>query len=289
MPRSGAVVLEQIRSVGFPVRWAGLFAAAMGLLTTLLATDFLRTGRVIHFHPEYQMLPGLIGLTMPIAIWKGVARFGPSLFWTFPVDRRWHALSRVLAGWVVLIAIVAVFVVLQLALTLFTGGDLLADETLRVLLSLSTSTRGALDLPMQTVRWTPTPLFWLVPFTAATGTYVMSSAVALGLRDPLRWTLSVVLGLLVVFAIGDVVNAEWLSGGLVSVLQTIFAGPYGLDALLTARTESLKNEVLLAGGDVAVIWSGLPDVGEWAVATLLWTSAGLVALAAAVSRHRESR
>lgn len=289
LPRPGVVVLEQIRALGFPARWPLVIVAAMGVLGTLVASTALRTGQVIGFHPEHQMLPGLVGLTLPIYVWRGVARFGPSQFWTFPMDRRRHALSRVLAGWVLLMGTVGVFCLLQVAVTLFTGGHLLAEETLRLLPSLSTSTRGALDLPMQTVRWTPTPVFWLVPFTAATGTYVMSSAVALGLRDPLRWILGVILGILVLVAIGDLANAAWLSERVMGTLQTIFAGPYGIDALLTARTESLKTVVFLAGGVAAVVWSGLPTVGEWAIATLLWTSAGLAALAAAVSRHREAR
>jgi hypothetical protein len=38
-----------------------------------------------------------------------------------------------------------------------------------------------------------------------------------------------------------------------------------------------------------MVWRALPDVGQWAAATLLWTGAGLVALWAAASRHREGR
>ena len=42
-------------------------------------------------------LPGLIGALLPIAVWARDARFGPSFLWTVPVDRRRHALIKVLA------------------------------------------------------------------------------------------------------------------------------------------------------------------------------------------------
>jgi hypothetical protein len=38
-----------------------------------------------------------------------------------------------------------------------------------------------------------------------------------------------------------------------------------------------------------VVWRALPDLRHWAAATLLWTGAGLMALLAAASRHRERR
>jgi hypothetical protein len=38
-----------------------------------------------------------------------------------------------------------------------------------------------------------------------------------------------------------------------------------------------------------VVWRALPDLGDWAAATLLWTGAGLIALLAAACRHRERR
>jgi hypothetical protein len=37
------------------------------------------------------------------------------------------------------------------------------------------------------------------------------------------------------------------------------------------------------------VWRALPDVGEWAPATLHWTGAGLVTLCVDASRGREGR
>ena len=38
-----------------------------------------------------------------------------------------------------------------------------------------------------------------------------------------------------------------------------------------------------------MVWRAVPDIADWRNATLLWTTAGLLALWAAASRHRERR
>jgi hypothetical protein len=59
--------------------------------------------------------------------------------------------------------------------------------------------------------------------------------------------------------------------------------------VLTARLESLGTRTSLTTGEPVMIWWGVPDLGDWRIATLLWTGAGLIALWAAASRHRERR
>ena len=51
----------------------------------------------------------------------------------------------------------------------------------------------------------------------------------------------------------------------------------------------LHTQATLATGRTVTVWRALPDLGQWAAATLLWTGAGLAALWAAASRHRERR
>ena len=77
--------------------------------------------------------------------------------------------------------------------------------------------------------------------------------------------------------------------GIDRVLNAVVNGRYGIDALLTARTESLQVGAALTTGDRVIVWWAFPDAGHWAIATLLWTGAGLVALVAAAARHREQR
>jgi hypothetical protein len=250
--------------------------AVVALVTLLITIESLKTGEVIAFHPEHQMLPGIVGLLLPVLVWRGEEPFGASFLWTLPVDRRRHALAKVFAGWVWLMGGAALFVLWSLAVTLLSGGNIFAEEIRRI---LTTSTA------LQTVHWTPIPLLWLTPFTSATATYLIASALGLGTRHPLRWLVGSVIGFFIVSGVGDAANVAWLD----SVLEPLFEGPYGFDALLTARTTFLSNEATLPTGDRVTVWRALPDAGQWATATLLWTGAGLVSLLAAASRHRESR
>jgi len=244
----------------------------VGLATLLITINSLNTGEVMAFHPEHQMLPGIVGLLLPIGVWRGEERFGASFLWTLPVDRWRHALAKVFAGWVWLMGVVALFVLWLLARTILSGGNILAEETLRVLKSFSISASGTLDpAAVQTARWTPEPLLWLAPFTSATATYLLASALGLATRHPLRWIVGSVIGFFIVSGIGE-------GNALERLFDSLFEGPYGLDALLTAKTTSLNIEATLSTGDRVVVWRALPDVGQWATATLLWTGAGLVFL-----------
>jgi hypothetical protein len=290
-PGARIVLREQIRAVGCALRAAAAVATALLVLATLLTTiALLRGGGNIDFAPELSMLPGMLGFLFPIRVWLGDERFGSSFLWTLPVDRRRHALAKVFAGWVWLMAAVALLVFWMLGLALLSGGNILADETLRVLPSALTARPGTVDpAALQAVRWSPQPVLWLVPFTAATGAYVIASAITLGVRKPLWWLAAIVLGILLVNAVGVAAGANQVAVAPWRLLESLHIGPYGLDALLTARTESLSTEVLLSTGETVGVWRGLPDVGEWMLATLLWTSGALLALWAAASRHRESR
>jgi hypothetical protein len=290
-PSPRAVLLEQVRAVELVLRRPAAVAAGLIALATLFAfSQFLRDGGAVDFHPELSMLPGIVGLLLPAAVWRGEERFGGGVLWTLPVDRRRHALTKVCAGWVWLMAAVAVFVLWLLALTVLTGGNILAEETLRVLPSLSVPPPGALDASaLQLVRSTPHPLLWVVPFTAATGTYLLASAAALGCRHPLRWMAAVIVAFLLVNATGAATGVSWLVYPPDRVVEPLFEGRYGIDALLTARSESLHTEATLASGETIGVWRALPDLCEWASATVLWTSAGAIALWLAASRHREQR
>ena len=289
-PRLRDVAGEQIRAVGLVLRrpLAGL-AAVAAAVTLIIVVHEIGGGEIIDFHPELSMLPAMAGFLLPLGVWKGERRFGPSFLWSLPVDHRRHALVKVGAGWVWLMAGVLVFMLWLLGLTLLSGGKILAEEAMR-LLPATLPPSGALDpAALRTVRWAPTPLFWLVPFTAATGTYLLASALVVGLRHPLRWVIGAVVGIGLLSATVEAANAERVADVAELVAKPLLYGPYGLDALFTARTESLHTEALLSTGERVAVWRGLPDLRQWAAATLLWTGLGLAALWAAASRHRERR
>ncbi len=124
------VVGEQVRTVGHALRRPALAAAALVAVGTLLPTiQLVREPNGVDFGPEHQMLPGILGLLFPIAVWQGEKRFGDGFLWTLPVDRRGHALAKVFAGWVWLLAAVAFFTLWLAVLTLASGGSFLGEET----------------------------------------------------------------------------------------------------------------------------------------------------------------
>lgn len=282
IPRARDVLYEQIRVVTLALRAPAAVVGALLMAFTLpFAITALAEGGSVGFYPEDWLIPGMAGLVLPLGVWRGVQPFGFGYMWMLPVDRRWHALARVFAGWVCLMGGVALFVIWLLGLALLSGEGILTPEVLRVLPAGAAGGVGAPVDPqqLQFVRWGPEPLFWLVPFTAATAMYSLSSALAIGVRHPLRWLLG---GLLSLFLLSRVRAINGL-------IEQVLVGPWGLDTLLTARTESLKTEVLLTTGENVVVWHGLPDPGGWAVTTAVWTAAAWTALAAAAVRQREHR
>ncbi|HEX8671857.1 MAG TPA: hypothetical protein VF710_08220 [Longimicrobium sp.] len=284
------VLGEQVRAVGYALRRPALAAAALVTVgTLLLAIQIMREPAAMDFSPESQMLPGVLGLLFPIAVWQGEKRFGDGFLWTLPVDRRRHALSKVLAGWVWLMAAVAFFILWLAVLALASGGSFLGEET-RQLASATDGVANAVYFTMtRTIRWRTQPVLWIVPFTAATGTYLLASALGLGVRHPLRWIAGVVLAFFLVVVALEATHTVRFSMGPARLVSSIYNGPYGLDALLTARTESLRTEMFLGNGKRVPVWLGLPHLGQWAAATVGWMLGGLVALWAAASRHRERR
>ena len=290
-PTPGAVLREQLRTVGLTLRAPAAVAAVLALaMALLIGLGVVESGTRLDFHPEMSMLPAMAGLVLPLAVWWGEQRFGPGFFWTLPVDREAHALTRVCAGWVWLMAAVLAFLLWGLLLALLTGGHVLGEETVRVLpLSPFDAAAGIDPAAVRTVTRVPQPLFWLVPFTAATGTYLLASALALGARRPLRWVAGCILAFFLVLGAVEGTRAVTLRRGLTRGLEAVFSGPYGADALLSGRTESLHTEVTLATGQTVDVWRALPNAGDWALGTLLWTAGGAAALWLAARRHGERR
>lgn len=289
-PAAGAVVREQLRTVGGALRTPALVVGAIAAIgTALIVLDVVRRGVVLDFHPEHQVLPSVVGFLFPVAVWMGVRPFGDDLLWTLPVERRGHALARVLAGWTWLMAAVAVFVLWQLALAMLSGGNILGEETV---LLVAASELGATQIEpsaLRRVSWSAQPAFWLVPFTGATGMYLLASALALGTRRPLWWIVGTPLLMLLLALLNDVTDGAWHYLHPERLIELVVGGPYGMDAFLTARAGLLEIDLTLTTGESVAAWRGVPELGEWTAATLLWLGAGLLLLWAAASRHRERR
>jgi hypothetical protein len=106
------------------------------------------------------------------------------------------------------------FVLWLLAISVFTGGSVMAEESLGLISSPARAFPFPAGAPLdagavQTVQWTPTPILCLVPFAAAPGVYLIACAMALGIRQPVRWAGGIVRAVYLVAGLGQDVNASW--------------------------------------------------------------------------------
>jgi len=105
-----------------------------------------------------------------------------------------------------------------------------------------------------------------IPYIGTIATYLFGSALLLGLRHPLKWVFGTA-GLLL------------LVGGVSQALEH----SYGMNTLLGSSRLFFATERLHSA------WGSLPGPGQWILGTFLSLGAGLAALLAAASRHRERR
>src|SRR5688572_6966221 len=211
-PRLADVLREQVRTVALSLRRPTLVALILLSLGSALAiAEFITGGGSVDFAPELSLLPGIVGFLFPIAVWKAEHRFGISFLWLLPVERARHALVKVAAGWVCLMVAVLFFLAWMVALALVTGGNILGDQTVRLLPSPIVPEARTLDpAALRTTIYAPEPILWLVPFTGATGAYLLASAVAVGVRHPLRWAIGIPLSVLGLSFIGAAADIDWL-------------------------------------------------------------------------------
>lgn len=294
LPRLRDVLLEQLRTIGVALRVPMLIAVAFAVVATVVVAIQIAIGDMEgNLHAEPSALPAIIAALLPIAVWAREERFGPGFLWTLPVDRSRHALIKVLAGWVWLMGGVALYTLCLLVLAPLADGGVLPVKTLHVLSTAVPRTAPVDPAALRTVQWAPGALIWAVPFGGATAAYLLASAFMLGARHPLRWAVGAVLLVPVSSLAGHVASRRlgvpWLADAPERALGLLCEGRYGLDTLLKLRTWTLDHRAALPSGEQIEVWSGVPDFADWRTAVLLWTGAGLLALWAATSRHREQR
>jgi len=161
-PRGRAVLLEQVRIVGLGLRREAVVAAIIhAVVTIVIVVDIVRRQAGTWFDSNDWTTLGIAASLFPFVVWRRDARFGPAFLWTLPVDRRRLALAKVFAGWVWLIAALAVLILWQNALALLSG--------------------------VAYPRTVP-----LMALSGATALYLLGSALVLGLRHPVRWLLGTI-------------------------------------------------------------------------------------------------
>lgn len=291
-PRLRVAAGEQLRAVGLAVRReaaaVGALVAAISIMTLIYAR---RAGGTLSFDgvddvAGLALTAATVALLAPLAVWKGENRLGSSPIWFLPVGHRRHALVKVGAGWAWLMTAVAAALAWLFLVTVVGGGTFGSGEVVEVLVASDPSRA-------RSIVWITPWWQWAAAFSGATVAYMLASALLLGVRHPWRW----LAGLLVAAFVFELASGlrdvsgtalEEGDGPVEQTLEAITYGRYGLDTLLTGGIERLETfGATLPSGERTPAWRHLPDLGSWAVATLLWTGGALAALVAAVSRRRE--
>jgi hypothetical protein len=244
-PRGREVVLEQLRIVALNIRPAArVVAIVLGIVTVLISIDVSRGSALTWFDSRDWFPLGLIASIYPFAVWQRDKLFRPAFLWTLPVDRTRLALAKVFAGWVWLMTALAIFIVWQHILVAIAG------------------IAGARTVP-------------LIAFVGTTATYLLGSALVIGMRHPLRLLLGTggVFFLLATFneALGRTQAGQSNMFAWSGVLRWAVYGPHGIDTILSSRAFH------------AIVDRLSPYLIP------IWLGAGAIALWASLSRHGELR
>ena len=281
LPGFAAAFAEQVRVVGLAVR-----PQAAGLALVLLAAGILRlldvqdSGGEASAFPIPPVLMIVLGALSPFAVWKGEQVFGHAHLFTLPVEKRRHALAKVLAGGLWLTLAVAAIQLALIGLALATGGSVGESET-----RMMAGPGGVQDLVP--VRWSTPAWQWATPFTTALVCYVIGSAFMLGAKYPLRWGTAAVAAFLGVGLLGEF----GIVGGLPQLLfEQANMGPFGINqAIGVGVANEIEGAPPAPGSNASmlVLWYSLPSLETWGRAVLAWAAAACIALWIAASRHRE--
>ncbi len=216
----------------------------------------------------------LAALLLPLVVWKGERRFGDTPLWSLPVDHRRHALLKVAAGWVWLLAILGAALVWVTLTVLASGGALGVDEVRLLILDPVGATAGTPGAT-ESVRWTTPWWEWALPFTSATAAYLLASTLMLATARPLFWAAGLwVAGAVVLGVLG--VTEAWDIGWIQRTAELVHWYIGG---------DSFNRGVHLPTG-LGQGWTLLPTMGMWTASSAFWISLGLVGVLGASGRPR---
>ena len=285
IPAMKAVWGEQLRVVGLAIRREGALAALALALGSVALIAFSRMpvlqamvdgeiGELVFDpgEPPWGFFGVLGALLLPLVVWKGERRFGDTPLWSMPVDHRRHALLKVAAGWVWLMAILGAALVWVTLTTLASGGSLGVDEVRLLVLDPAGATAGTPGA-VQSVNWTTPWWEWALPFTSATAAYLVASTLILATRRPLFWAAGLWVAGGVVLGIAEFRDIGWIQRA-----SDFVAWYIGGDSFT-------RGMQLPTGG--REVWTLLPSVEMWTASSAFWIGLGLVGVLAASRRARD--
>lgn len=222
-PHWQSVAREQLRAVGTALRKEGtLFLAALGLLgagaigAAIRAAGDPRAHMDMRYEPEAAVLVALVGLLIPFGVWRSEDPTRRSYHWAMPLPRGPHTLTKAAAGWLWLMAAVAVYVLFIAALA-------------AAVAQIAGEPRGDHSVS----AWE-----WAVPFTSASVAYLLGSTAVLLSEHPWRWIGGLTIGYLAAMAFTDALDlraAEEATGH-------IMGGYYGMQAALFGHIDAAANQ-----------------------------------------------
>jgi len=286
-PALKAVWAEQLRVVGLAFRLEIALAAGVLFLVGLTVVAVIRIPALSALvdasptdllfdpgEPPWAFSAVLVGLFLPLIVWKGERPFSDTPLWTLPVDHRRHALAKVGAGWVWLMALLA-SCLLWIVIAVLAGGGSLGIDEIRVLVLDWPGAAAGMPGAAELVRWTTPWWEWVLPFTASTATYLLASALLLATPHPLRWAAGIWAVGFAWMVVADISHVAWIAR--VADMVTWFIGGdafTGSVQLPTGRREG---------------WRVLPSLGMWAASAAFWIGLGAASVRAAAGRPRDPR
>jgi hypothetical protein len=278
-PRWITIAIEQFRLVGLRFRVAGASLLTLGVLVSSAFVWFLArigagfiTSRNIAlanhalsahvrakltvplgpipiiYAPEISTVIVAIALLLPLALWQDEPPARRDYHLVMPMRASTHTLIRVLAGWLWMMVITALYLTAVVAVPAVVGW-----------------VPGALPTHVIYFTWWE----WLVPFTAATVAYVFASAAAVGARRPLVW----LGGAVILYAGGVTLLVMLQMPDAAATLLKGFAGFYGAAAAMAGQVEGT---------------AGVPSLSRWLGATTIWGLAGAALLVGVAHRRTEA-
>ena len=284
IPAMKAVWIEQLRVVGLAIRREGALAALVLGLGSLAFIAFSRKsilqamvagamGELVFDpgEPPWGFFAVLAGLLLPLVVWKGERRFGDTPLWSLPVDHRRHALLKVAAGWVWLLAILGAALGWVTLTTVASGGTMGVDEVRLLVLDPAGAAEGTPGAT-ESVSWTTPWWEWALPFTSATAAYLLASTLMLATARPLFWAAGLWVAGAVVLGVGDKWDIGWIQR------TAEFVAWY-------AGGDSFTRGMQLPTGGREV-WTLLPTIGMWTASSAFWIGLGLAGVLGASGRAR---
>ncbi|MCZ0935813.1 MAG: hypothetical protein OXJ54_11585 [Gemmatimonadetes bacterium] len=285
VPAMKTVWMEQLRVVGLAIRREGALAGVVLAIGSLVVIAVSRIpilqaivdeGGVSEFvfdpgEPPWGFIAVLAALLLPFVVWKGERRFGDTPLWSLPVDHRKHALLKVAAGWVWLLAILGAALAWVTFTVLVSGGTLGVDDVRVLVLDPVGAAAGAPDAT-ESVRWTTPWWEWALPFTSATAAYLLASTLFLATARPLFWVAGLWVAGAGALGVAEIRDIGWIQRS--AELVTWYAGG-----------DSFNRGVQLPTGWIEG-WMLLPSMEMWLASSAFWIGLGLVGVTAAVRRAR---